>query len=383
MMMMTTTDEAPIDDSQLSAHFDKNMTKPKLNNIFKKIEKKYKRYQNKETDFSNLINFETVFPEEGEATKLDLVHPVTQEKLVAYKFNEPEGLIVIKNYFSLEQQVEIAHEAINEYIFDPFRTNLFIYPDYSPYPTEYLNEIAREDEDLQSGNKNNETNEHEFCPGAPYNYKHFITLSDKYNFNSKLRWANLGYQYNWTDRCYYPEMHRNHQETLPTILNEAAMELIELLSMQPYKPQSVIVNFYNLKSAMGGHLDDGEPDQEHPILSFSIGLEGVFLIGGKSRNEGPVREIGVTGGDVVIMAGESRRRVHGVPRIRENTWDSRWSEEQVQQVIKNLEAKKPHVIEEGKIQNNYQQTYNWLGEHRLNLNFRQVVIGAEKEEDNS
>jgi alkylated DNA repair protein alkB family protein 1 len=120
------------------------------------------------------------------------------------------------------------------------------------------------------------------------------------------------------------------------------MDLIDLLNMQPYKPQSVIVNFYNKKSAMGGHLDDGEPDQEHPILSFSIGLEGVFLIGGKSRSEGPVREIGVRGGDVVIMSGESRRRVHGVPRIRETAWIERWTPEYIENVIKELEEEHPH-----------------------------------------
>jgi len=32
---------------------------------------------------------------------------------------------------------------------------------------------------------------------------------------------------------------------------------------------------------MGGHLDDGEPDQIHPIISFSMGLSCVFLIGGQ------------------------------------------------------------------------------------------------------
>jgi alkylated DNA repair protein alkB family protein 1 len=35
---------------------------------------------------------------------------------------------------------------------------------------------------------------------------------------------------------------------------------------------------------MGGHLDDGEPDQEHPILSFSLGLSCIFLIGGESKD---------------------------------------------------------------------------------------------------
>lgn len=173
-------------------------------------------------------------------------------------------------------------------------------------------------------------NEHEFTgENTPYNFRHFITLGDTFNFNTKLRWANLGYQYNWTNRSYYPSDHPNHQEKLPEILENSAEKLVKLLNMQPYKPQSVIVNFYNKKSAMGGHLDDAEPDQEHPILSYSIGLEAVFLIGGRTRNEGPVREISVRGGDVVIMSGESRKRVHGVPRIIETGWENSWSEEQI------------------------------------------------------
>ncbi len=104
---------------------------------------------------------------------------------------------------------------------------------------------------------------------------------------------------------------------------------------------------------MGGHLDDGEPDQEHPILSFSIGLEGVFLIGGKTRNDGPVREIGVRGGDVVIMSGESRRRVHGVPRIRESGWEERWTPEEINQALTHLEEETPHEEDETKVSNNY------------------------------
>ena len=390
-MMMASEDQEPeiyvpepkpnsdFDSKNLTQHFSKNMTKPKITNIFKKVEKKYKLYQNKQTDFSDLIDFEKNIPDD--CTKLNLTHPETNQPLVAYKFDSnPEGLIVIKNYFSLKQQIEIAHKALNEYIFDPFRTNLFIYEDYSPYPVKYREQLAQEQaqETLEGENEADTVND--YNPEAPpYNYKHFIHLGEDYNFNSKLRWANLGHQYNWTNRCYYPADHQNHQEELPPVLDKAAIDLVKLLDMGGYKPQSVIVNFYNRKSAMGGHLDDGEPDQEHPILSFSIGLEGVFLIGGRTRSEGPVREIGVRGGDVVIMSGESRRRVHGVPRIRETAWAERWSEEEVQEAIAQLQEEKPHIVDTTKVQNDYEQAFRWLGAHRLNLNFRQVVIGAENE----
>ena len=56
---------------------------------------------------------------------------------------------------------------------------------------------------------------------------------------------------------------------------------------------------------MGGHLDDGEPDQENPILSFSLGLSCVFLIGGKTKEERPTA-IKLDSGDLVVMSAYSR-----------------------------------------------------------------------------
>jgi hypothetical protein len=113
-MMMASEDQEPeiyvpepkpnsdFDSKNLTQHFSKNMTKPKITNIFKKVEKKYKLYQNKQTDFSDLIDFEKNIPDD--CTKLNLTHPETNQPLVAYKFDSnPEGLIVIKNYFSLKQ----------------------------------------------------------------------------------------------------------------------------------------------------------------------------------------------------------------------------------------------------------------------------------------
>lgn len=58
--------------------------------------------------------------------------------------------------------------------------------------------------------------------------------------------------------------------------------------MKSYNPEAVIVNYYGKKNVMGGHLDDGEPDQIHPIVSYSLGLSCVFLIGGQTKEEKPL-----------------------------------------------------------------------------------------------
>lgn len=70
---------------------------------------------------------------------------------------------------------------------------------------------------------------------------------------------------------------------------------------------------------MGGHLDDGEPDQIHPIISFSLGLSCVFLIGGKSKRIKPFG-LKLESGDLCIMSKESRTSYHGVPKILKDSF---------------------------------------------------------------
>lgn len=39
---------------------------------------------------------------------------------------------------------------------------------------------------------------------------------------------------------------------------------------------------------MTGHLDDAEVDQLSPIYSFSLGLDCIFLIGGRTKEQKPI-----------------------------------------------------------------------------------------------
>ena len=101
---------------------------------------------------------------------------------------------------------------------------------------------------------------------------------------------------------------------MPKELEEISKEVIDLLEMGSYNPEALIVNYYHWKNVMGGHLDDGEPDQEHPIVSFSFGLSCVFLAGGRTKDTEPIA-LRLDSGDVMVMAGEARRVFHGVPRV--------------------------------------------------------------------
>lgn len=131
---------------------------------------------------------------------------------------------------------------------------------------------------------------------------------------------------------------------------EIAQKAAEIFGEKEYNPQSVIVNYYVKNKMMGGHLDDGEPDQVHPIISFSMGLSCVFLIGSKTKDVEP-QAVRLDSGDVVLMSEESRVCYHGVPRILQKSFQ--WSKEKVDGLERKLEGTK----------NNEFNCYNYLTEH--------------------
>ena len=49
-------------------------------------------------------------------------------------------------------------------------------------------------------------------------------------------------------------------------------------------------------------------------MSLSLGCAAIFLLGGETRETAPTAVL-LRSGDAVVLAGESRRRYHGVPRI--------------------------------------------------------------------
>ena len=66
---------------------------------------------------------------------------------------------------------------------------------------------------------------------------------------------------------------------------------------------------------MGLHLDRDEADFSYPVVSISLGDDGLFRFGGRQRND-KVDSMWVNSGDVVVMGGEARLAYHGVDRIR-------------------------------------------------------------------
>ncbi|KAF8628479.1 hypothetical protein AX15_003990 [Amanita polypyramis BW_CC] len=154
----------------------------------------------------------------------------------------------------------------------------------------------------------------------------------------KLRWANIGWFYHWGSKQYDFTRPRAPVDNIIGDLCRGAVELIDWHRVfqdlecewgeerpswktwdETYEPDAGIVNFYQERDTLMGHVDRSEVCATSPLVSISLGNAAVLLIGGKTRDVEPIPLI-LRSGDVIIMSGpECRRAYHGVPRILEGT----------------------------------------------------------------
>lgn len=80
-------------------------------------------------------------------------------------------------------------------------------------------------------------------------------------------------------------------------------------------PECCLVNYYGEGARMGLHQDKDEADFTCPVVSVSLGDDGLFRIGNDVRG-GKTESIWLTSGDVVVMGGAARLTYHGVDRTR-------------------------------------------------------------------
>lgn len=313
---------------------------------FKTAEKRYKYYKKKQTDFSEVIILDPVNLAQG-VSHSKIQDPKTGRVLDKFEFDSPAGLIIVKDYSSPLVQARTVQRALNSYIAPPHRTNLYIYSE----------EYQADDKKLHNP--------------SPYNLSDYKT-SSLYSFNTKIRWSNIGRQYNWDERNYFKD-----SSPIPSELIYVSLDICSMLNLGEYSPEALIVNYYGMKNVMGGHLDDGEPDQLHPIISLSFGLSCVFLIGGKTKDD-PVTALRLDSGDVMIMGKEARKCFHGVPRVIEGSLKP---DEFIQRILSEnplleLDSEEYGVKENENLQekNTLRNAISYMSENRLNINFRQVQL---------
>ncbi|SFL06358.1 alpha-ketoglutarate-dependent dioxygenase AlkB family protein [Shimia haliotis] len=81
------------------------------------------------------------------------------------------------------------------------------------------------------------------------------------------------------------------------------------------EPDCCLINYYGEGARMGLHQDKDEGDFDWPVVSVSLGDDGLFRMGGVERG-GSTESLWLQSGDVVVMGGAARLAYHGVDKIR-------------------------------------------------------------------
>lgn len=103
---------------------------------------------------------------------------------------------------------------------------------------------------------------------------------------------------------------------LPRVFREIATTAAAAAGFSAFAPDACLISRYEPGARLSLHQDKDERDLESPIVSVSLGLPAVFLLGGHRRSDRP-RRIELEHGDVVVWGGPARLRYHGVLPLKE------------------------------------------------------------------
>ena len=87
--------------------------------------------------------------------------------------------------------------------------------------------------------------------------------SDNFERFKPLRWASLGYHYDWTARKYQEHDVSPFPEEFASLCSSVAAALGLTLT-----PEAAIINYYPIGTVMSGHKDDAEHNLREPIVSI-------------------------------------------------------------------------------------------------------------------
>ncbi|XP_074296500.1 DNA N(6)-methyladenine demethylase ALKBH1A-like isoform X2 [Silene latifolia] len=339
---------------------------------FRRAEKKYKLYydqksrkkkqQPRPVDLSEVVDFKLIletFDRTGETP--DGVHVIrTGSEFPVICLDNRPGFYFIPGALSLEEQCQWIRESLTSFPQPPNRTNhnafygpindlfaaaqegkVLVEEELSPNVTQSLDngQARRWTFSSESGNVS--------LKGSGGNSILASVLL------RKLHWSTLGLQFDWSQRNYNVDLpHNKIPDKLCQLAKKLAVPAMPL--GDNFKPEAAIVNYFASGDTLGGHLDDMELDWSKPIVSMSLGCKGIFLLGGKSREDEPLAMF-LRSGDVVLMAGEARECFHGVPRIFTDAHNS-----EITALEKHLSTDSDHCFLE------------YIKTSRININIRQV-----------
>ena len=126
-----------------------------------------------------------------------------------------------------------------------------------------------------------------------------------------LRWLTFGFHYNWDMKCYREE----EQNSIPDAIVDLVQCIAHLLNLKKWKVETGIVNYYTCKSRLGPHVDGYEKNKGAPLLSLSLGSDGIFVMDGDSEGTKKPSSLLLRDGDVMILSGESRLMTHALAKV--------------------------------------------------------------------
>ena len=150
---------------------------------------------------------------------------------------------------------------------------------------------------------------------------------------------------------------------MPELLERVGSAISKCFTFsEPFSAEAAICNYYPANvGTIGIHRDDSEYCS-HPIVSISLGLPAVFLLG-KGERDDPCHELLLEHGDLLIMDGADRQSLHAVPRVLDfetATCLSDYSVENIRDSFQCIRYRDSDTV------------LNYLRQARININLRQV-----------
>lgn len=118
-----------------------------------------------------------------------------------------------------------------------------------------------------------------------------------------------------TDRQGYRYAPRHPSGVAWPPIPETVLNIWRAVSGAERLPDCCLINFYGEGARMGLHQDKDEASFDWPVVSVSLGDDGLFRMGGPARRD-KTQSIWLQSGDVIVMGGAARLAHHGVDRIR-------------------------------------------------------------------
>jgi alkylated DNA repair protein (DNA oxidative demethylase) len=117
----------------------------------------------------------------------------------------------------------------------------------------------------------------------------------------------------------YVQKHPTTGESFPPVpqsIVDICQEVAEMYGFE-YDPQSAYLSYYPLGTAIGRH-QDYEEKVNKPVISISLGEDGIFEFGGLERF-GAYEDIILHSGDVFIFGEEHRYCYHSIRKVIPDT----------------------------------------------------------------